>query len=144
MTWTRSLGGQPLSAGTQEAIVSATTLGALASSCIAGATADRFGRKPVIIAAAVLFVLGSLEQAASQVTKEMIVGRVIVGMAVGLASMVLPTYIAEVAPAPVRGKLVTTLIVLITGGQVLAYFIGFAFYNLSHVCSNFYQAANVS
>lgn len=114
-------------------MVSATTLGALGSSVGAGYLADTFGRKPIIILAALLFILGSLEQAASQVLKELVVGRVIVGLAVGLASMVLPAYIAEVAPAAVRGQLITTLIVLITGGQVLAYLVGFAFFHIPHV-----------
>lgn len=117
-------------------MVSATTLGALCSSAIAGYLADRFGRKPIIIVAALLFILGSLEQAASQVLKELVLGRVIVGLAVGLASMVLPAYVAEVAPAAVRGKLITSLIVLVTGGQVLAYLLGFAFFNVSHVSLN--------
>lgn len=83
--------------------------------------------------ASILFVLGSLEQAASHVLKELVVGRVIVGLAVGFASMCLPTYISEVAPASLRGRLVTVLVVLITGGQVLAYILGAMFFNVTHV-----------
>lgn len=49
--------------------------GALAGSLVASRTADMFGRRPVIIAAAVLFLLGALEQAAAQVYKEVILGQ---------------------------------------------------------------------
>jgi SP family myo-inositol transporter-like MFS transporter 13 len=57
----------------------------------------------------------------------MVVGRGVVGAAVGAASFVVPLYIAEMAPAAHRGRLVTTYVLFITIGQVLAYVIGWAF-----------------
>ncbi|POY73302.1 hypothetical protein BMF94_3636 [Rhodotorula taiwanensis] len=126
-----ALGGTELSLGQQTGIVVAALWGALAGSLVASRTADMFGRRPVIIAAAVLFLLGALEQAAAQVYKEVILGRVLVGVGVGLSSMTLPIYLAEIAPSKFRGRVVASLVVLITGGQVLAYIIGAAFFHVT-------------
>lgn len=54
----------------------------------------------------------------------MILGRSIIGTAVGLASAISPLYIAEIAPAARRGQLVTVQALFITGGQVVAYLLG--------------------
>lgn len=84
----RDFGGELLSTWQEEAIVSSALIGALIGSLAAGRLADWWGRKRVIILAAVLFSLGALEQAAATVYKELLLGRVVVGMGVGLASMV--------------------------------------------------------
>jgi SP family myo-inositol transporter-like MFS transporter 13 len=57
----------------------------------------------------------------------MIVGRSVVGLAVGAGSFVAPLYIAELAPAPFRGRLVVLNVLFITLGQVVAYIVGWAF-----------------
>jgi len=54
----------------------------------------------------------------------MILGRSVVGLAVGSASFVVPLYISELSPSPFRGRLVTVSSLFITGGQVVAYVIG--------------------
>jgi SP family myo-inositol transporter-like MFS transporter 13 len=54
----------------------------------------------------------------------MILGRSVVGLAVGSASFVVPLYISEVSPSPFRGRLVTVSSLFITGGQVVAYLVG--------------------
>lgn len=124
--------GHELSEGEQELIVSATTVGAIVGAVIAGRMADWLGRKKVMILSGVLFLLGSLEQSASQVVRELILGRVLVGLGVGMTSMVVPTYLAEVAPSRVRGRIVGINSLLVTGGQVIAYVVDAAFYNLPH------------
>lgn len=124
--------GHELSEGEQELIVSATTVGAIFGSIIAGRMADWLGRKKVMVASGALFLLGALEQAASQVLRELVLGRVLVGLGVGMASMVVPTYLAEVAPTKVRGRIVGINSLLVTGGQVIAYLIDAAFYHLPH------------
>lgn len=121
--------GHPLSAGEQELIVSATTVGAILGSLCAGRLADWIGRKKVMLGAALFFLVGGLEQAASQVVQELVLGRGIQGIAVGMASMVTPTFLAEVAPSDVRGRLVGVNSLLITGGQVVAYAISALFYH---------------
>ncbi|GAA6058991.1 hypothetical protein JCM10212_001701 [Sporobolomyces blumeae] len=112
---------EPLTTSQESWLVTSALFGALAASLVAGRLADRVGRKKTIVAAAVLFALGAAEMAAAQVYKEVILGRVFVGLAVGLASCVLPTYLAELSPPKYRGRLVASLVVLITGGQVVAY-----------------------
>lgn len=124
--------GHELSEGEQELIVSATTVGAILGSIVAGRMSDWLGRKKVMIGSGVLFLLGALEQAASQVVRELVLGRVLVGLGVGMASMIVPTYLAEVAPTKVRGRIVGINSLLVTGGQVVAYLIDALFYHLPH------------
>ena len=89
--------------------------------------ADRLGRKRVVMLADIAFILGAFVQAISPSVWIMVIGRAIVGLAVGAGSFVVPLYIAELAPAPFRGKLVTLNILFITIGQVVAYIIGWVF-----------------
>ncbi|GAA5839959.1 hypothetical protein JCM11251_006571 [Rhodosporidiobolus azoricus] len=126
------LGGKPLTLGQESFLVTSALIGALFGSIAASRFADWKGRKPVILGAAALFTIGALEQAAAQVYKEVILGRVLVGLGVGLASMTLPVYLAEISPRAYRGRIVASLVVLITGGQVLAYAIDAAFFNVPH------------
>lgn len=106
-------------------ITSCTSLAALIVSPVAGLLADRIGRKPIILIADALFITGALCQAAITSVPGMVVGRIIVGFAVGGASLVVPLYISELSPAAFRGKLVTLSILFITAGQVIAYVIGY-------------------
>ncbi|GAA6016308.1 hypothetical protein JCM10207_000464 [Rhodosporidiobolus poonsookiae] len=123
------LGGHPLTLSQESFLVTSALLGALVGSIAASRLADWKGRKPVIVGAAVLFAIGALEQAAAQVYKEVIFGRILVGLGVGLASMTLPVYLGEISPPTYRGRIVASLVVLITGGQVLAYAVDAVFYN---------------
>lgn len=124
--------GHTLSATEQEVIVSATTVGAIIGALVAGRLSDRLGRKKVMIGAGIFFTLGSMEQAASQVVRELVLGRVLVGLGVGMASMIVPTYLAECAPTSIRGRIIAINSLLITGGQVVAYMVDAAFYNVPH------------
>ena len=105
-------------------ITSITSLFALIASPIAGILADKYGRKKVILIADALFTIGALWQAVTTTVWGMIIGRSIVGLAIGGASMIVPLYISELAPSHLRGRLVTVSITFITGGQVVAYLIG--------------------
>ncbi|KAM7185687.1 General substrate transporter [Rhypophila sp. PSN 637] len=108
-------------------ITSCTSLFALLVSPSASVLADSLGRKRVILTADVLFVVGALTQALSTTIFAMVIGRSIVGAAVGAASFVVPLYIAELSPAAHRGRLITMNIVFITLGQVIAYIVGWVF-----------------
>ncbi|KAI1769676.1 general substrate transporter [Hypoxylon sp. FL1150] len=122
-----SLSGRPLNSFDKSAITSCTALFALIASPISSIFADRFGRKPVILLSDLLFVFGALVQALSTTVTGMVLGRSIVGAAVGAASFVTPLYIAELAPPAYRGMLVTMNVLSITLGQVVAYIIGWIF-----------------
>ncbi|XP_043211991.1 proton myo-inositol cotransporter-like [Amphibalanus amphitrite] len=103
-----------------ELIVSATVGAAWLSSLLGGYLADRFGRKPVILVAGVLFVVGSLAMALAGGKETLLVGRLIVGLAIGISSMCVPIYISESAPAGIRGLLVMVMTATITLGQLVA------------------------
>ncbi|KAI0013203.1 general substrate transporter [Xylariaceae sp. FL0662B] len=122
-----SLSGRVLNSLDKSIITSCTALFALAASPISSVLADHFGRKPVILLADLLFVFGALVQALSVTVSGMVLGRSVVGAAVGAASFVTPLYIAELAPAAHRGRLVTMNAVSVTLGQVVAYVIGWIF-----------------
>lgn len=111
----------------QEAIVSTAIAGAIIGAAIGGWINDRFGRKVSIIVADTLFLLGSIILAAAPNPATLIVGRVFVGLGVGMASMASPLYISEASPTRVRGALVSLNSFLITGGQFLSYLINLAF-----------------
>jgi SP family myo-inositol transporter-like MFS transporter 13 len=122
-----SLDHRPLTTLDKSLITSITSFTALIASPLAGPLADSFGRKPVIFASDLLFVLGALLQALASSVITMAAGRAIVGLAIGAASALTPLYIAEAAPAKWRGRLVTISALFITGGQVVAYAVGWAF-----------------
>ncbi|KAK7608097.1 general substrate transporter [Phyllosticta citricarpa] len=126
------LSGRPLTTLDKSLITSCTSLFALIASPVTGILADAWGRKRVILIADVLFVVGALWQALTSTVWGMIWGRSIVGIAVGSASFVVPLYISELAPSPFRGRLVVVSSLFITGGQVVAYVIGWIFSMQAH------------
>ena len=80
----------------------------------------------------ILFTIGALLQASAYSIAQMSVGRLVVGFGVGSAAMVVPLYIAEIAPTKVRGRLIGLNNMSITGGQVISYGIGAAFAHVPH------------
>lgn len=111
----------------QEMIVSMAVAGAIIGAAIGGWTTDRFGRRASILVADSLFFVGAVVMASATRPAQLVVGRVFVGLGVGMASMTSPLYISEASPARIRGALVSTNGFLITGGQFLAYLINLAF-----------------
>lgn len=101
--------------------------GAIIGAAVGGWINDRYGRKVAIILADALFFAGSVIMAAAVNPAILIVGRVFVGLGVGMASMASPLYISEASPTKVRGALVGLNSFLITGGQFLSYIINLAF-----------------
>lgn len=94
--------------------------GCLAGSLGAGALCDRFGRKRLLISSAVLFILSSLATGLADSFAMFVSWRIVGGAAIGLASNLSPMYIAEISPAPIRGKLVSLNQLNIVIGIVLA------------------------
>ncbi|KAL6647831.1 hypothetical protein ACP70R_015268 [Stipagrostis hirtigluma subsp. patula] len=111
----------------QEMIVSMAVAGAILGAAIGGWTTDRFGRRTSILVADFLFFAGAAVMASAMGPAQLVVGRVFVGLGVGMASMTAPLYISEASPARIRGALVSTNGFLITGGQFLSYLINLAF-----------------
>lgn len=111
----------------QETIVSMAVAGAIVGAAIGGWLNDAFGRKKSILYADVVFFFGAIIMALSPAPWVIIIGRIFVGLGVGMASMTSPLYISEASPARIRGALVSTNGLLITGGQFLSYLINLAF-----------------
>jgi SP family galactose:H+ symporter-like MFS transporter len=116
-----------LSSILEEVVVSAVLLGAVAGASFGGILADRIGRRKTIIAAAVTFTVGAIGTALSPGVAFLIAGRVVVGLAIGVASFVSPMYISEIAPARVRGSLVSVNQLAVTVGIVIAYLVDYGF-----------------
>ncbi|XP_043693154.1 probable inositol transporter 2 [Telopea speciosissima] len=110
-----------------ESIVSMAVAGAIIGAAIGGWMNDRYGRRISILVADSLFFKGAIVMASAPNPALLIVGRIFVGLGVGMASMTSPLYISEASPAKVRGALVSTNGFLITGGQFLSYLINLAF-----------------
>ncbi|CAK3996012.1 MFS transporter, SP family, myo-inositol:H+ symporter [Lecanosticta acicola] len=121
------LDGHTTSANEKELITSLCSGGAFIGAIIAGLTADKFGRKLAIYVGCALFTIGAILQGSAYSIAQMAVGRLVVGFGVGSAAMVVPLYIAEIAPTKVRGRLIGLNNMSITGGQVISYGIGAAF-----------------
>ena len=110
----------------EEIVVSAVLLGAMIGAIIGGRMTDRFGRRNVLAQVAVLFIIGAAGTAFAPTTSWLSAGRVIVGIAIGIASFTAPLYISEISPPEVRGKLVSLNQLMITIGIVCAYLADYA------------------
>ncbi|KAL2485397.1 Inositol transporter 1 [Abeliophyllum distichum] len=111
----------------QETIVSMALVGAIIGAAMGGWINDFYGRKRATLSADVVFALGSVVMAAAPNPYVLIFGRFLVGLGVGVASVTAPVYIAEASPSEIRGGLVSTNVLMITGGQFLSYLVNLAF-----------------
>jgi MFS transporter, SP family, galactose:H+ symporter len=105
-----------------EIITSWVTLGAMAGALVAGTLTEHYGRRMSILLAAAVFVVGALLEALAPDTFVLVLGRLVLGAGVGVASVAAPLYGAENAPAHVRGRFVSLYQMAITIGIFLAYF----------------------
>ena len=106
-----------------EVITSWVTLGALVGALVAGAVADRAGRRRAAMVAGVLFTLGAILEAAAPGANVLTVGRLVTGFGVGFASVVAPLYAAEMSPKRLRGRFVSSYQLAITVGIFVAYLV---------------------
>ncbi|GFY81412.1 inositol transporter 1 [Actinidia rufa] len=111
----------------QETIVSMALVGAIIGAAAGGWINDAYGRKKATLIADVVFAMGSVVMAAAPDPYVLIFGRLLVGLGVGVASVTAPVYIAEASPFEIRGGLVSTNVLMITGGQFLSYLVNLAF-----------------
>lgn len=102
---------------------SCALIGCLFGALAAGALSDKFGRKRLLMLAALLFAVTSIGNALAGDFTLFIAWRMLGGVAIGLASSLSPMYIAEVAPAQIRGRLVSLNQLTIVVGVLLAQFI---------------------
>jgi sugar porter (SP) family MFS transporter len=92
---------------------------------VAGPISDRFGRKRALMLASILFVASALGTALPRDISTFILFRFVAGLGIGIASMSTPMYIAEIAPAHLRGRLVSLNQIAIVAGILTVYFINY-------------------
>lgn len=102
--------------------MSSALVGCMGGAAVAGKLADAYGRRPLLIIAAVLFSLSALGTGLAETFTAFIVWRIVGGIGIGIASTISPLYIAEIAPQETRGLFVSinqlTLVIGILGAQI--------------------------
>ncbi|MCL9782065.1 sugar porter family MFS transporter [Vibrio sp. S4M6] len=116
-----------LATHTQEWVVSSMMFGAAVGAVGSGPLSRKFGRKYSLIVASILFCIGSLGCALAASPEILIVFRVLLGLAVGVASFTAPLYLSEIAPQRLRGSLISMYQLMITIGIVVAFLSDTAF-----------------
>ena len=100
--------------------------GCLLGALTAGAMADRYGRKPLLVISAFIFLISAYGTGAYDTFLPFLIARFIGGVAIGIASGVSPMYIAEISPAEIRGKLVSLNQLAIVVGILAAQIVNWA------------------
>ncbi|HXK08114.1 MAG TPA: sugar porter family MFS transporter [Vicinamibacteria bacterium] len=117
---------QELALSTRETEVATSSLlvGCAVGAAVAGWLTDRLGRKRILLASALLFAASAVGAALPRHLAEFAAARLLGGLAIGVASVLAPLYIAEISPRRVRGRLVSLNQMAIVTGILLAYFAG--------------------
>ncbi len=118
-----------LSIEMKELIVSSVLLGAMAASLCSGYLADHFGRRRLMLVISGLFITGTAIASFAANVPGILLGRLIIGLAIGVGSYTAPLYIAEIAPYNMRGGLVSLNQLAITVGILCSYIINYVFTN---------------
>lgn len=108
-------------------VVSMLLLGAIFGSAVSGTLSDKWGRRPVVFVLSIIFIVGSLASAFSVNVTMLIISRIILGLAVGGASVLVPVYLSEMAPTKIRGALGTLNNLMIVVGVLVAYLVNYLF-----------------
>jgi sugar porter (SP) family MFS transporter len=116
-----------LSHAEAEFATSSVLIGAILGAAAGGAYGDRLGRRMSIVAATVLFLVGTVIVSVATGMTLFVVGRLLIGAAIGVASFMVPLYISELAPASIRGGMVSLNQLAVTIGILGSYGVNYAF-----------------
>lgn len=112
------LGLSPFTSGL---VVSSLLVGAMIGAAFAGPIADATGRRKLVLVAAIIFAVGAIGAALATSAGLLILFRFVLGLAVGAASLIVPLYLAEVAPTEIRGAVASLNQLMIVTGILVAY-----------------------
>src|ERR671927_442217 len=115
----------PLTPWQEGAVVSATVLGAMLGALGSGPAADRLGRQRILLAAGVVFTVGAVGAGAAATVDMLVAFRFILGLGIGIASVIVPLYLAEMAPARDRGVVTSLNQYMIIVGTALSAAVGY-------------------
>jgi SP family galactose:H+ symporter-like MFS transporter len=108
-------------------LVAAVLGGGSIATLISGSLSDIFGRRTMITVSAIVFIIGILILVSSHSFSGVLTGRLIEGIGVGIITIIIPLYLAEAAPAAIRGSGVTAFQLFLTSGILLAYVVALIF-----------------
>jgi sugar porter (SP) family MFS transporter len=109
-----------------EVFASSLLVGAIVGAALSGCLSDAYGRRRMLSFSAVLFAVSSIATAISATQVQLSIARFAGGIAIGAGSALAPMYLAEVSPAPLRGRIVTMNQLAIVSGILLAYLINWS------------------
>jgi SP family arabinose:H+ symporter-like MFS transporter len=110
--------------------VASLTLTSTLAMMVSGPLSDRFGRRPVLKVAAILFTVSAIASAIAPDYLTLVIARMLGGFGVGAALIIAPMYIAEISPADLRGRMVSFNQLNIVVGISVAYFSNYLILNL--------------
>jgi MFS transporter, SP family, sugar:H+ symporter len=104
-------------------VVASLLLGAAAGAGSAGPLSDRLGRRNLILIAAVIFSIGAIGAGLAPGVGTLVLFRIVLGLAVGAAALIVPLYLSEIAPTEIRGAISSLNQLMITVGILLAFIV---------------------
>lgn len=116
----------PVSPASQGLITASITLGGVAGAVVNALIVNALGRRRLILIAALVFIVGTGIAATSVNVAELIAGRAVLGIGIGLVSVNVPVYLSEIAPARIRGNVVSMFQLFLSTGILLSYLINLA------------------
>jgi sugar porter (SP) family MFS transporter len=121
--------------------ISSALIGCVVGALGVGKPGDIYGRRKMLFVSAVLFFVSAIWTGAAQTYTGFVIARIIGGLGVGAASVMAPMYIAEISPARLRGRLVSTAQLAIVTGIVTAFFSNYALVGLSENAAQYMKWA---
>ncbi|UXS37384.1 sugar porter family MFS transporter [Staphylococcus delphini] len=117
----------PLNAYTEGLVVSSMLVGAIVGAGLSGPLSEKLGRRRLVFMISIVFIIGALILALAPTMEILVLGRAIIGLAVGGSTAIVPVYLSELAPTDARGSLSSLNQLMITIGILASFLVNYAF-----------------